>query len=347
MMIKLSDLFQMRSNIRSAIDDDLAPAEKEAAEKKAEMKLVEAKLAKAGTILKRRDDLVAMRDSLLPEAENELAEAQHEVEDLTVRISSLLDRINTLRGMLEGAVFPDPELSQELESKVNELGILQEALHRAEARVEAAKTRIQELQAFINEIPDAEIAARNAEAISAELATEVENLKVALEDLTLNIQRLKENIEQMKDKYQNQLNSLIGSMNSKVPLALLPVRLETRFATRAGGSGKDLLIRIYPDDVHQDTHEPELTNDEIDWGKHFWKNYEEATANRNAQLQVWSQLAGHFGPARAAWIARQMQPTGGVFPTPQTRKGSWTRAAYARATKHHCSGSKGDHGHKR
>jgi len=42
------------------------------------------------------------------------------------------------------------------------------------------------------------------------------------------------------------------------PLVLFPVRLETRFFTQADGS-VELRVRVYPDKVHIDSHEPELT----------------------------------------------------------------------------------------
>jgi hypothetical protein len=42
------------------------------------------------------------------------------------------------------------------------------------------------------------------------------------------------------------------------PLALLPVRLETRFTTGPDG-GTELRVRIYPDKIHLDTHDPRLT----------------------------------------------------------------------------------------
>ena len=53
------------------------------------------------------------------------------------------------------------------------------------------------------------------------------------------------------------------------PLALLPMRLETRFFPQAGGAS-ELRIRIYPDKVQIDTHETALTPDERDWGEHYW-----------------------------------------------------------------------------
>ena len=54
------------------------------------------------------------------------------------------------------------------------------------------------------------------------------------------------------------------------PLVLFPVRLETRFFPQADGSS-ELRVRVYPDKVHIDSHEPELTADELTWGQHFWE----------------------------------------------------------------------------
>lgn len=75
------------------------------------------------------------------------------------------------------------------------------------------------------------------------------------------------------------------------PVALLPVRLETRFvgpndsapehATRIKPPGPtsldatepedhELRVRVYPDAVHVDTHDPALTRQEELWGRTFW-----------------------------------------------------------------------------
>ena len=54
------------------------------------------------------------------------------------------------------------------------------------------------------------------------------------------------------------------------PIALLPVRLETRFFPQPDG-GAELRVRVYPDKIHIDAHEPGLIDQELTWGKHFWE----------------------------------------------------------------------------
>lgn len=57
------------------------------------------------------------------------------------------------------------------------------------------------------------------------------------------------------------------------PIALFPVRLETRFvddALSTEGDPTQLLVRVYPDQFQVDSHEPELTADERQWGQTFW-----------------------------------------------------------------------------
>jgi hypothetical protein len=44
----------------------------------------------------------------------------------------------------------------------------------------------------------------------------------------------------------------------EVPIAFLPVRIETRFGKAADGSAQ-LWVRVFPDDVHVDSFEPALT----------------------------------------------------------------------------------------
>jgi hypothetical protein len=94
---------------------------------------------------------------------------------------------------------------------------------------------------------------------------------------------------------------------SQQPLLLLPVRLETRFFTLPDGTS-ELRIRVYPDQAHIDTHEAALSDDEVRWGRHFWEQFWRAGRDEAAEHRAWQQLADRFDAARAAWIARALQP---------------------------------------
>jgi hypothetical protein len=95
--------------------------------------------------------------------------------------------------------------------------------------------------------------------------------------------------------------------DSTLPLALFPVRLETRFSSVGGAP--ELHVRIYPDKVHLDSHDPALTADEVTWGRRYWELQWRA-GNDDARLRdAWRMLAGRFGPERAGWVARALTPT--------------------------------------
>ena len=81
------------------------------------------------------------------------------------------------------------------------------------------------------------------------------------------------------------------------PLLLFPVRLETRFL------GDDLWVRIYPDQIFVNTHEPRLTKTELDAGKRYLSYLNKGTSDEEKR-NAWRELARLFGPERAAWIAK-------------------------------------------
>ncbi len=132
----------------------------------------------------------------------------------------------------------------------------------------------------------------------------------------------------------------------RVPLVLLPVRLETRFFPQADGAS-ELRVRVYPDKIHNDSHEPELTADELTWGKHFWEQMWRAAGNEEREKAAWRQLADRLDPQRAAWVARTLKPLNPHdrpedpidtdealpkpvrFPSPELKDESWTRAPHS------------------
>jgi hypothetical protein len=97
------------------------------------------------------------------------------------------------------------------------------------------------------------------------------------------------------------------ALDDAQPLLLLPVRIETRF------SRDSLRIRVYPDQVHHDAHDPLLTAAEQQFGHAYWRNWYAASddqSRRAARLD----LLGRLAPRRAAWVAKQTRP-----PAPRTR----------------------------
>ena len=116
--------------------------------------------------------------------------------------------------------------------------------------------------------------------------------------------------------------SLLTPADGTAPAALLPVRIETHFPP--DGDGSELLVRIYPDDLHADFHEPELTDDEIRWGTALWQASASTTSADPAML---GQLADRYGATRALWVATATRDPATVT----TRPAAWTRPALARA----------------
>ncbi len=137
------------------------------------------------------------------------------------------------------------------------------------------------------------------------------------------------------------------SFGAASPVVLFPVRLETRFFQLPDGNS-ELRVRVYPDTVHIDSHEPELTADELTWGKHFWEQTWRGATDEERAKTAWRQLADRFDPPRAAWVARALKPLNPEdrpsnpvagnqplskpprFPSPPTKAEAWTRPPLTR-----------------
>ncbi len=71
---------------------------------------------------------------------------------------------------------------------------------------------------------------------------------------------------------------------------------------------KQLCVRIYPDDIFLHTHEPMLTQTEVDNGKSFWREFYRAMDDERSEKAAWKTLCTTAGANRASWIAQQMDP---------------------------------------
>ena len=124
------------------------------------------------------------------------------------------------------------------------------------------------------------------------------------------------------------------TLDATLPIVLLPVRLETRFSLRQDGA--ELLIRVYPDEIAADPHEPELTDAERSAGETYWTTVWPAP---DTALDAWRTLLVDAQPTRAAWIVKQTTPTNvdttprpdaPAFPEPPAKAEQWTRGVETR-----------------
>ncbi len=111
----------------------------------------------------------------------------------------------------------------------------------------------------------------------------------------------------------------VALLSGAVPIVLLPVRLETRFVHRQFQDAEGntftgvLKVRIYPDAIAADSHEPRLTENELAAGRDYWR---QAWAEAD-EAEAWAALVQETDAPRAAWIVKQTEPTNRAadFPT--------------------------------
>lgn len=143
---------------------------------------------------------------------------------------------------------------------------------------------------------------QTAQAAVIPLQQRRDQVNVAVNAKTGELTALQRQALDLAAQYEKAVEGLLRAVDTKVPLALFPVRLETRFDSQS----QLLKIRIFPDDIHHISHLPELTQYEARCASAFW------AAGRSKE--GWVQLAQLFGPERAAWLWRTLERNGGAIP---------------------------------
>jgi hypothetical protein len=139
--------------------------------------------------------------------------------------------------------------------------------------------------------------AKNAEAAVTQAQDGVEVARNALHAATADFATF-------ADPRQN-----IGRLSSRFPFALLPVRVETRFATFGGDNEQQQLwVRIYPDDCWIDTFEATLSASELANAQRYWRAIWRAGGIEADQRAAWRALAASHGSSRANYIVDAYQP---------------------------------------
>lgn len=224
-----------------------------------------------------------------------------------------------------------PEIPAEIDPAV--LDAWDEALQQLRDEYDREFDRVQEAQRRVDEL------SRSRDRLQNELNGVVSGISAAQAVMETTRRQMIELSVQLEDYRPARdaatarllgTDRLDGTVETEHPLLLLPIRLETRFLPARNGSGTELRVRVYPDDVHIDTHEPDLTEEEERWGKHFWEQVGAGPGGDQSgrKQRAWQQLVDRFGSPRAAWITRVLDPAKPV--TFARRKETWTRAPHTR-----------------
>ncbi|MGE0645795.1 MAG: hypothetical protein AB7P24_19220 [Nitrospira sp.] len=230
-----------------------------------------------------------------------------------------------MRPISEGPEIPERVPPALLRAWATKLRQLQAAHDRAVARAQAAQRRAA-LLIRQRALYHAELSRVNAQITATQETVTRKKTEVATLSAQVDEHRTARDAATARLLGTDRLSGTVATTH---PLLLFPVRVETRFAARRTGPGTDLLLRVYPDDIHLDSHEPALTEEEERGGKEFWTHVAAAPAGTDRQEHIrqgWQRLTEQFGTTRAAWIAHVLDPAESRAGT--RRNDSWTRAPH-------------------
>lgn len=102
----------------------------------------------------------------------------------------------------------------------------------------------------------------------------------------------------------------IEKLSDEYPIALFPLRLETRFKTLevAGATKHQLWVRVFPDDVLVDAFQPGLSDVEIQNARIYWTQIWRAGGSTAEKKSAWRALVKSHGAGRAKWIIDTYAP---------------------------------------
>jgi hypothetical protein len=181
---------------------------------------------------------------------------------------------------------------------------------------------------------------RDARSTAAGAAPALERAQAALRELEAQRLETRGAVRAASDAYARAVGSWLGDdgendferLAASYPILLFPVRLEIRFFVDA--RSPELRVRIYPDEILADAHEPELTAAEQTAGQQFWTAGWDPAKERAA----WQALLGTMSPTRAAWVVRVTTPDNldtrptapPVFHAVRLKDANWSRSVHAR-----------------
>jgi len=254
-------------------------------------------------------------------------------------------------------------LQEQLKVAKEERDTAREAVYQAKEALALQELSQEEAARTHKPVEEKKQKAKSARKIPANLRERLVANLATLETKQALLNTLSEAFDQLGNPQE-----LINNFDDAYPILLTPVRIEARFMNPTvpvairGRFGLvtgytyetrlELWVRIFPDDIHTNTHEPLLTPDEVEAGKAFWTQMwsqekeihsgnldeEETAAAENQKYGAWAVLHHSYGANRAAWIAKRLKPANWpaelsdfafitaapIFPFNGQKSNSWT-----------------------
>ena len=301
-----------------------------------------------------RRDAIAKRLTELASVPAALRELRDSVQSATAQRATLVRQVALLSRVLEEQQAPDARAraadavreaqsrraafdisaKQDLEAIAPTQALAEEALGLRE-EVAALDRRLRELNARVDDA--------TRQGVDVDLRRDEERNRSAVTTKRKEVDRLEAGVrEAVVTLYDGRTpQELIASWDDDIPIALLPLRVETRWKPDAT-TAPELWVRVYPDDVAVTTHESVLTAAEVERGRAYWTAFRAANSNAEAEASAWRAVADRFGVNRAAWVAHETRPLNWdaatvdasaslQFPEPPLVKAdAWTVAPHSR-----------------
>lgn len=205
------------------------------------------------------------------------------------------------------------ELQQKLSATRDAHAVAERELFRTAEQLKRAGAELERSGRWFNARNQADVAQRRA---LEERQRRLEGLKQQHEDA---LGRIKGELADLNPAFWTEWTDPrkhADKMNDDIPVALFPLRLETRFKTVPGRAGPQpqLWVRIYPDDCLVDTFEETLSEVEVSSARMFWREYFRAASVENEERAAWRALVASHGSGRASWIVRNFRPLNPLAP---------------------------------
>lgn len=195
---------------------------------------------------------------------------------------------------------------------IEEIKKARTAMRTAEEGLYAKQNRLRTKQSALR---NASRLGEEGRATAATLQREIDALSEEINEGKSRLNVLKGNVADLVGEFvlPETPRQQISRLADTLPFLMFPLRIETRFMGGPSASGRELWVRVYPDDIAVHTHEKEFTRDDGDSAVEYWiqrtiaASVEDQTEREGLEKGAWRALVNSHGGTRAAWITSEIK----------------------------------------